>query len=565
MLFNRTFKNIRRIREIIQVLIKYGFHDVVSQTYLGRYMNNRSQLKAVRSSEPTIMEMTRWERIRKVCEELGPTFIKLAQILSNRPDILPKDLITELQKLQSDVPPFSFAEVKRIFKEETGSDIKDLFEYFNETPLGSASIGQVHRARFNDGTDVVIKVRRPGVGRLISTDLGILKDLAIRGEKFFERNGVINVIDVVQAFEKSMTKELDYSIEARNIDMFRNTFRKDKTFYVPRAYKHYSTKKILVLEYVRGCKITDIDQLQKWGFNPADVAERGMDIYLKQIFEYGFFHADPHPGNVLVRKDGVICLIDFGMVGRLMKKDKFAFAGVFINMAMRNARGMAYNLRELAIEDNISDMRALESDLYELIEDNAHLSVEEANIAEFSEQLQKIIYEHRLRVPGGVFIILRALTILEGIGKMIHPTFNTSEFIQPYGRKLIEEKYSIENIGEELFNATTNIGSLAGSFPTDLRDIMVKLRKGNLSLQIDHQNYDRILKRLDRITNRIALTIIIAALLISSAIVTTVIDEPSFFITDSGFPYISIVGFSLAGVLMLILFYAMLRSRNIRD
>ncbi|QQS28219.1 MAG: AarF/ABC1/UbiB kinase family protein [Sphingobacteriales bacterium] len=566
MLFNQAFKSIRRVREIVRVLVKYGFEDVVSNTILINFVPKKQRLQWVREERP-VFDFSRWERIRMVCEELGATFIKLAQVLSNRPDVLPDQLIFELQKLQNEVPPFSFEKAKQIIESELGKPLHEVFEYFNDHPIGSASIGQVHRARLKNGHEVVVKVQRPEVAGLIETDLNIIKVVVARGEKFFERNGIINLIDVVEAFERSMQKELDYSNEARNIKMFRATFRKQTKFFAPAAYKEYSTKKVLTLEYVKGCKITDVAQLKAWNLDPAKIAETGIDIYLTQIFEYGIFHADPHPGNVLVREDGVICLIDFGMVGKLMKKDKMAFAGIFVGMAQQNPKMTADSLRALAIDDNITDMRTFEYDLNEIIEDFATLDVSESNMAEFSDRLQQVIYHHRIRLPGGVFIILRALAILEGIGKLIHPNFNTSEFIEPYGRKLLLEKYSPQNLGSEAFSLSAKLLSFLQTFPAELNDIMVRARKGKLTIQIEHRGYEQALNRLDRSVNRLILSIIIVGLLLSSAISMTIItgSNINMLITESGIPYLSFLGFIIASVLGLLLMYAVLRSRTPRN
>nr|MBP6664600.1 AarF/ABC1/UbiB kinase family protein [Chitinophagales bacterium] len=340
MFFNQAIKNLKRTREIIAVLIKYGFEEVVANTALHSFVPQSRQLTWVRN-ERYVLEYTRWERVRMVFEELGPTFIKGAQVLSNRPDLLPEDLIQEFQKLQSNVPPFAFETVKEIIESELGKPLDEIFEYFNSTSLAAASIGQVHRGKLLNGTEVVVKIQRPNVKLIVETDLSIIKEVIRRGASFFENNGISNPLDVVLAFEKSMQKELDYLSEARNISQFRTFYKHRKDFYVPLAYKEHSTSKVLVLEFVKGCKITDVPQLRKWDIDIPTLAKTGLGIYMTQIFEFGFFHADPHPGNILIRPDGAICLIDFGMVGKLSKRDKFAFTSVFTAMALKDARGMA--------------------------------------------------------------------------------------------------------------------------------------------------------------------------------------------------------------------------------
>ena len=286
-----------------------------------------------------------------------------------------------------------------------------------------------------------------------------------------------------------------------------------------------------------------------------------MNIYLTQIFEFGIFHADPHPGNVLVRKDGVICLLDFGMVGTMMKKDKFAFAGIFIGMAELDAHKMALNLRALAIEDNVEDMRQLEYDLNELIEDFASLSVDESSIADTVERLQKIMYDYQIRVPGDVFLVFRAFAILEGIGKTIHPHFNTYDFIRPYGIKLMKEKYSIQNIWSDVSARTGQLNAFLTTFPRDIKDILGKAKKGKIHFEVEHQGYGYLLKKMDSIANRMAITFLIVAFVIGSAITMTV-DWGDRIEYIHGLPEISVYGLWCAAALIVLLFYSIIRRRK---
>ena len=551
MLFNQTIKNIRRIREVIQVLLRYGFEDIVSSTPLQNLVPRKMHLRWLRQDRP-VVDYSRWERVRMVAEDLGPSFVKLAQVLSNRPDILPEDLIVELEKLQNDVPPFEFAKAREIIQAETGQLLEELFNEFNEVPIGSASIGQVYKAQLHTGEEVVIKVQRPGVKEMVETDLIILRDFVRLTENYLKKQGIINPMDIVTTFEKTMRKELDYINEARNIEQFKNVYKDYPTLYIPKAYKSISTSKILVLEYVSGCKITDVRQQRAWGIDPRDTAEKGMDIYLTQFFEYGFFHADPHPGNVLVRQDGVICLLDFGMVGKLMKKDKFAFSGILLSMAQQDPKSMAINLKRLAMDNDITDIKAFEYDLNELIEEFASLDVAEMNIADFSKQLQKIIYNYHLKIPASAFLILRALVILEGIGKVIHPEFKMFQFVKPYGKKILKEQFSIQNIGLEFYYSFLNLYTFANSFPTELRYVLKKLRKGQLHLKIEHLGYRPLLQNINFNISRLVLTLMVSALLIASSLIMTGPTAPH--LTKwGGVPYLSVIGFSLATFLSFVL------------
>lgn len=560
MIFNQTFKNIKRTREIISVLVKYGFEDIITNSTLRNLVSESRRLSWTRQERP-VFEYTRWERIRMVAEELGPTFVKLAQVLSNRPDILPDPLIKEFEKLQDKVPPFAFAKVKQIIEEETGMYLEDVFDEFDEKPLASASIGQVHRAKLKAGQEVVVKVQRPNVQETVAQDLAILKDVVKRADRYLKKQGMLNADDVVRAFERSMSKEMDYRNEARNIDRFRTQYKDFTTFYIPKAFREFSTDKILIIEFIRGCKLTDAAQIRAWGYNPKKILENGMNIYLTQIFEFGLFHADPHPGNVLVRKDGVICLIDFGMTGQLMKQDKYAFAGVFVGMARQDPKAMANAMRKLSIEDNITDMRAFQYDLNELIEDYATLDVSEGSIADMSAALQKIMFDYQMKVPGSIFLIFRAFAILEGIGKTMYPDFKTYEFIRPYGLKMIQERLKPENLYDELSDRISQFTTFFNSLPVEIKNIIQQAQRGKLHFEIELQGYGYLLKKMDSLTNRLSITFIIMALIIGSSI-TMLADFPPDHMTKYGINYIPMAGLVSAGGLFVILMYSIIRRRK---
>ena len=559
MALNQTFRNLNRTREIIGVLIKWGFEDLIINSTLRNLVPESTRLKWIRDEKP-IVEYTRYERIRMAAEELGPTFVKLAQILSNRPDIIPEGLVKEFEKLQDRVPPFSSVEAKRIVEREIGKPISEVFEEFSDTPMASASIGQVHRAKLLTGEDVVVKVQRPTVADVIEQDLSIIADAVRRSDRYLRKQGFINAIDVVAVFERALNKELDYRNEARNLERFRVTYKHRKDFYIPKPYREYSTDKVLIMEYVKGCKITDVEQLKKWGIRPRDIVERGMDIYLTQIFEFGYFHGDPHPGNILVREDGTIVLLDFGMIGQLMKKDKYAFAGIFIAMARHDAREMANQMKKLAIEDNITDMRQFTYELNDLIEDYASLDVSESSIQDVITRLQKIMYDYHITVPGGVFIVFRAFAILEGIGKLMYPEFKTYDFIRPYGQKLLNEQLKPENLMNETISRFSDMFSFMSSLPVDIKNIMQKANNGKLHMEIELQGYGYALKKWDSITNRLAITYIIAALIIGSSIALqgNYGPEMKYYYGINAWSY---TGYSIAGGMFAILLYMIMRRR----
>jgi len=364
-------------------------------------------------------------------------------------------------------------------------------------------------------------------------------------------------MEIVESFEKTMIKEVQYLTEARAMDQFRNFYASRKEFYVPKPYKNLSTDKILIIEYVDGCKITNVRQMHEWGLDPTQVAEVGMDIYLTQIFEFGYFHADPHPGNVLVQENGRIVLIDFGMVGKMNEADKFAFAGIFVSMANGDAREMAQQLRKLSIEHDIKDMRRLEMDLNELIEDFAYLDVDESSIADVTKHLQSIIYKNQMVVPGGVFLIFRALAILEGIGKTIHPHFNTMEKVKPFGKKLLLEQYQPKRLAREALSQGQSLLSLLVALPTELKSILRLLRKGKLKIEIEHHGLGSLMDKLDSVGNRLALSLITAAFVMAGA---TVINGDPYYIQTGEIPRIAYILFLLGGVSGTFLAFSIMRS-----
>ncbi len=494
-----------------------------------------------------------------VTEELGATFIKLGQLLSNRPDILPLPLIQELEKLQNEVPPFPSDQAIKIIEKETGQSIDSLFSYFEEKPLGSASIGQVHRARLQNGQDVVVKVRRPKVKQLVYTDLELLKEIVKITENYLKKQGLLNPVEIVKTVEKVLLKELDYTIEARNLQHFRSFYKDEKSFIVPKPFKELSSNKVLIMELIHGCKITNVQQMLDWGLDPRKIAERGMDIYLKQIFEFGFFHADPHPGNILVQKDGVICLIDFGMTGKLLKRDKLAFGGIMLGMANKNPRAMAINFKKLAIDHNIEDMRSFEYRLSELIEEFASLELEEINMSALALGFQRIIYDYQLKVPGSIFLILRALVILEGIGKRIHPEFKTFEFFKPYGKKLLLEQFSLKDIGSDLLFSGSQFLSFLNKFPTELKYILKKIRKGELYYHVEYHGLEPLTKKLNSIANRLVLAILISTFVMASTFILIYRPDGS---TFYGVPVLSWVGYLLSTWMSMLLIFSMLRNRR---
>ena len=558
MLFNNTIENIGRIRKLVEVIAKYGFEDLLENTGLSKILTSKKKAIGQYSEEKQFTH-SRWERIRLIMEELGPTYVKLGQMLSNRPDLVPEPLIKELEKLLDRVPPFDIETVKEIIEAELARPMNEIFIYFDEIPIGSASIGQVHRARLIDGTDVVVKVQRPNAKKQISADLSLIREFVKITENYFVKAGILNPLDIVETFSKSLQTELDYFTEARNLEQFKRLYRDYESMYIPKPYRDLTTKKVLTIEFVSGCKVNDLDTLKSWGIRPTEIAKKGLNIYLKQIFEVGVFHADPHPGNILIKPNGTIALIDFGMVGKLMQSQKYAFAGVFISLANKDAKSMATNLRRLAIDHEINDMRAFEYDLNDMIQDYIVLAGDDMGVRDFTARLQKLAYKYKLQIPGVIFLILRSLAILEGTSKQLDPDFDVLENIKPYGLKLLAEQYSLKNVSDEVSHTIAQAFTLFYNLPLEIRDIVKQIRKGKIVLNTSQVGFDKYLKQLHFATNRIVLAIVIGALIIAAGLSygnSIGKDAAGLF----GIPYFSIFCFIAAGFLGFAIFINDFRS-----
>ncbi len=559
MLFNKTIENIGRIRKLIEVLVKYGFEDIVVNTGLRTILTPKKKIKGRMPEEEHEFTHTRWERIRLIMEELGPTYIKLGQMLSNRPDFVPEPLIKELEKLLDNVPPFSTEKAREIIAGELGKPIEEIFLYLDEVPIGSASIGQVHRARLISGDDVVVKVQRPNAKRQVVADLSLIREFVKLTENYFIKAGILNPLEILETFTKTLQNELDYFTEARNLEQFRVLYRDLDHLYVPKPFRDLSTKKVLTIEFISGCKVNDVPTIKSWGLKPKDIAKNGLNIYLKQIFEGGVFHADPHPGNILIKPNGKIALIDFGMVGKLMQSQKYAFAGVFISLANKDAKSMATNLRRLATDHEIDDMRAFEYDLNDMIQDYGVMTDDDVGVKDFTARLQKIAYKYKLQMPGVIFLVLRSLAILEGTVKSLDSNFDVVENIKPIGLKLIEEQYSFKNVSGELSNSIAQAFTLFYNLPLEVSDIVKQIRKGKIVLNTRQTGLEQSQRQLDFIANRLVMAIIIGALIIASALSYGSALEKEI-AGLFGVPYYSIFCLLLAGFLGFIIFINDYRS-----
>jgi ubiquinone biosynthesis protein len=361
-IIGRAYRHLKRYRHILTVLFKYGFGDLVDILRIEQYLEIGLQMIS-RKRREQVEKLSRAERVRMVMEELGPTFVKLGQILSTRPDLISVEFIQELSKLQDNVPPFPYTEARQIIESELGRPLEDIFQHFEDTPLAAASIGQVHRAQLKDGEEVVVKVQRPGIRKIIEVDLEIMLHLASLMERHLEELQVHRPVRIVQEFSRTLEKEIDYTIEALHIERFARQSMDDPTVYVPKVFRDTTTERVLTMEYIDGIKASEIDRIEREGLDRKIITERGADLILRQVFDHGFFHADPHPGNIFVLPDNVICYIDFGMMGSIDRQTREDFADLIYTVVQRDEFRATQMLLKLTEYDEKPDVRALERDL----------------------------------------------------------------------------------------------------------------------------------------------------------------------------------------------------------
>ncbi|OYU97484.1 MAG: hypothetical protein CFE21_04105 [Bacteroidetes bacterium B1(2017)] len=548
-----TFKHLRRYKHVLQVLMKHGLDDMLAHSSLQKFLPRIRIHKKIKG-QLSKASFSRHERIRMALEELGPTYIKFGQILSNRPDILPAELIEELKKLQDSVPVFSFEAVKNIIETDLNGNLSDLFISFQETPIASASIAQVHLATLPTGEQIVIKVQRPDIEEIIEEDLKILADLAEIAENHFPQIARFEPMELVKSLNKSMNRELNFLLEAYNINHFQHLFKNDENVYVPKVYSKYSTRRVICMEYIDGIKVDKIEQLRTHHINLSALAEKGLFIYFQQIFRYGFFHADPHPGNVFVLRDGRICLIDFGMVGTMNHKDKDAFKDFIIAIAKGDIRSLTDAIEQLTKGKRVTGKEELEYDLSILIEEFPPETIDERNMGEIVDRLQKIIYKHKLSFSNDFFLLLRTLVILDGISRQLDPKFNTLERIRKHSMRLFEEGLEPKNLLKTALHEILDVWDFVRVLPKDIKSIINRVKEGKVKLEFLGLN--QLIHMLDVVSNRLAAAIILAAMILGSSLVVLSHIPPLWY----GIPVIGLIGIIFSGIFGTLMLFSIYKN-----
>lgn len=515
------FRSVARYNQILSVLVKYGFEDLV------QHLDERKQFTFLRriipkASKKHAAQFTKWEKMRLVCEELGPTFIKFGQILSNRPDLIPFDLVLEFEKLQDNVPPMDDKIAKEVVVSELKDKVDNLFAWFDPKPFASASMAQVHKVTLHSGKRVALKIQRPGIQEIILEDIKVMYRVASVLERRIPSLKSFDPIGLVKNFEVSILKELDFINESINAQRFYNNLMQDKGHdqfaNAPKVYLTYTTPKILALEFISGIKIDKIKKLEEKNIDTKVIAKRLSISFFKQIFEYGFFHADPHPGNLLVLPNGHICYLDFGMMGSILPRDIKIFGQLFISIIRKDVKYIIDALLQLSNTTTIKNMRDLEFDINEFVEKYYVRTVHENEMSTVLLELKDIIVAHGLKVPTHFYLFARSLVTIEGVIQKLDAELDQFDIVRPYLSKSVSRKYNPVKMGKKVLNSIYEISDYMEAFPRDLKNAIRKINSGQIEVDLTHKGIDAMVHTLQRITRQIISAFIMVALIIGSSL-----------------------------------------------
>ena len=540
----RTYRHLNRYQRILRVLFKYGFNDLVDRLHIDQYLESGLQM-INRKPREQIARLSRPERLRLVFEELGPTFIKLGQLLSTRPDLIPAEYLDELARLQDEVPPFSLAEVHAIFREELGRSPDEVFHYFDAEPLAAASIGQVHRARLDSGAEVVVKVQRPDIENVIAVDLEILAHLAGLMEQYLEEVQGHRPTAIVQEFARSLSREIDFAVELANVQRFARQFKNNTAIHVPLVYPELSTQRVLVMEYVLGIKASMAGQLREQGYDLPLIAERGATLVMEQIFVHGFFHADPHPGNLFILPDNVVCFIDFGQMGRLSRKDREDFTDLVLDLVAGDERTVVEGVLKVTVQLGEVDRESLARDLGGLVDLYLYRPLGELEAGRILQDLLDLVTRHKLTFKPAFYQMMKALSTVEGVGLMLDPKLELIRLARPFMRRIRLERMRPARLAEEIARTGSGYLQLLRELPEELRTILRQLRGGRMRLEFEHRGLQSLGAALDRVSNRIAFAIVLAALIVGSSLIVLSDIPPHW----HDIPVIGLLGFLVAGIM----------------
>jgi len=545
-------RNIGRLSEIAQVAVRHGFG----------YFFERHRLTDLfpwtsgDGKDETPSE--RGRHLREMLDELGPTFVKFGQLLSTRPDIVPPDIVVELQKLQDDVTPVPFPDVRRVVEEELGLTLEQAFLEFDELPTAAASIGQVHRAVLPNGDRVAVKVQRPNAPRQIDSDIALLYQAARLAKERVRALDFIDAEQVVDEFARSIRAELDYRAEGRNAEVFRRNFAGHDGVRIPRVYWSYTHQRVLVLELLEGTQLADLDRSALSQSQRRSLAYRVAETWMTMIFRHGFFHADPHPANIFVLDGGtVIGIVDFGQVGKLTDDDMSKLTRLFIDAANERIEALPRRLAELGVRYPREREEEFANELREIYYRYYGVGLSEIDPLLVIREAFDLIYRLNLRLPTRFVMLDKAIATLGSVGVELYPDFNVFEIAKPYARDLMVERYSPERLLARAQKESTELARIAAALPYQVSDFLEQIRDGQIEVGFVHKGLDRFMREVDVAFNRLVVALIVVGGLIGSSLIGVFATHGPFVL---GVNFISFIGFLLSGALGVWLLWGVIRS-----
>ncbi|MGL4913377.1 MAG: ABC1 kinase family protein [Romboutsia sp.] len=548
-----SYKNLKRYKEIVHILVKYGFSFIVEK------LNIEGVAYKIPITNPSesIKNMSTGEKIRRAIEELGPTYVKLGQILSTRKDLVDQDIIDELIKLRDNVEEFDTEIAKSIFKKEVGLDIEKVFDEFNPKPLAAASIGQVYSAKLKKtGEDVIVKIQRPNIEETIKSDLEILRTMAV-ALKDLNKDIDVDLIQIVEEFQTQLLRELDYNFEAINAIKFKKIFKDSSQVYIPEVYSDYSTKKVLVLEKIVGVKLSDINKIKKMGWDTKEISDIGVKSLFKQIFEHGFFHADPHPGNIFVVGRKTISYIDFGMIGIVDKKTLNLLNEVAIALIEKNVDRIIYILMEMDAVNAEIDVSGLRQDLLYLIHYYYDVPVEKINIGDIMNEVFRFFRRYKVAIPSQLATLAKTIITLEGTGRELNPKFSVSSIGTQFMKYYYVNKFNPERVFMNTKHTTEEILLDMKTLPKQMRGILRNIEKNNVKIQIDDVKFISLERRITDLTTQISLSLVLASIVVGSSLIVASPNINS----NSWIRLTALSGFFISFIIGLLLVIKIIRSQ----